>query len=53
MNKIQDVVADYENITSDEKAHVPDTNYEFAKQVVPGRPEHRLTNAIKDAQTKN
>lgn len=42
----------YENLTADENGRVPDTTYEFAKKFFPGRPEHRLANAIKDGQRK-
>lgn len=52
MNKIQDVVANYEDHNSYEKARVPDADYEFAKQFVPGSQEHRLANKVKNAEEK-
>lgn len=47
MNKIQEVVANYENHTQ-----VPNKNYEFTNKLVPGRPEHLLANEDKEAQPK-
>lgn len=53
MNKIQNVVTYYKKVPADEKALVPDTNYELAKQFVTGSPEYGLSNAVKDALSQN
>lgn len=37
MNKSQGVLANYETITADENARVPEKHHAYAKQFVPGR----------------
>lgn len=53
INKIQDVVNNYEKLIADEKANVPDTKYAFAKQFVPECLEYCSPNGVKGAQPKN
>lgn len=43
----------YEKLTTDGEALVLDTNHEFSKQFVGGRPEDRLANEVKKTQSKN
>lgn len=52
-SKVQTVVARFEKSTSYEKAHVPDKNYEFSKQLVPERPQYLLANAIENGHPKD
>lgn len=48
LNKKRCVVANYENFTPDEKAHVTGPNCKFEKQFVLGYTEHRLAQSVKN-----
>lgn len=52
MNKVEDVFSSQEELTSDEKPHVLDTNYEFPKQFVPRRLDTPLADKVKMVRYK-
>lgn len=52
LDKIPNVVTNYEMLTDDEKYPVSYINYEFANQFIPGSPERQLANEVKNAPSK-
>ena len=54
LNEHRKVVTNYDALTADEKARVPNTSYLHSAQFVPGRPEYDLRiAALKAATPKN